>query len=566
LANLVDKKELEKQGIKLDNLEKIIPIPLIKEFCFPQNSNVFIKKYLKSEQFEKLKGVKTKFGGTISHMIDAGLKVDNKETVGIYATDGDAYNKFSSIFKLAIKNLQEFDEKTALLDIPDNRGIFKISENHNLRNKLFSIRMKYARNLKLYPYNPFAKNHTTKKIKEVLLQNIKLIKENENGTFYEMDNDKIKKLENKFFDFEENFFVSYGSSRENSGIYLSQDEKVAYLINYNDHLQIVILDTNCDFKGAHKRLKNINEELNKLLEFDYCEDYGYLTTCPSNVGMGLKITTIINIPNVARQGNFLICCKNWSLRFKKILDSQVSFDHEIISKHKHGVSEISFVNSYMTKICSLINFELNLLNNSNYVEQELDLGKMKKNMKDLYSKYFDKYKFVVTPNMKSFNSLFTLDPSKLLYSFLIPDKESYVIYKDFIFDYMTAFTGFNMLDISAPLNRKRLIEIYTQKISTEILDKYEESVKNLNSKNLKRTTLIFRRNTKKQNFTNILSRDDLSTMYKRFLKLSEEIKEKFGGKIFEESNINELFSTDFKFVLEEFIQIFKVDGKRHSIL
>ena len=98
MANLVDKKELEKQGIKLDNLEKIIPIPLIKEFCFPQNSNVFIKKYLKSEQFEKLKGVKTKFGGTISHMIDAGLKVDNKETVGIYATDGDAYNKFSSIF------------------------------------------------------------------------------------------------------------------------------------------------------------------------------------------------------------------------------------------------------------------------------------------------------------------------------------------------------------------------------------------------------------------------------------------------------------------------------------
>jgi hypothetical protein len=32
--------------------------------------------------------VKTSLGGHISHIIDAGLKAEAKETIGIYATDG----------------------------------------------------------------------------------------------------------------------------------------------------------------------------------------------------------------------------------------------------------------------------------------------------------------------------------------------------------------------------------------------------------------------------------------------------------------------------------------------
>jgi protein-arginine kinase len=561
LASLVDEADLKKENIKIENLEKIEPIPIVKDFFLPEDSTVFLKKFIDSKVFDQLKRVKTSLGGHISHIIQAGLKVDNKETVGIYATDGEAYTKFVPLFQPAIKFLQNYDKYYSLFDIPDHRGIFDLPMDVVNKGSMQCVRFKYARNLKGFPYLPYAKMKTKALINEKLMKAIKSNKENENGKYVEMELisksssenfPEIYEIKNKFFDAEENLFTSLGASKEYSGIFVSEDQKVAYLLNFNDHLQIVVLDDTCNFKQTYNRIRKIHDDLTQELEFDYHSEYGYLTSCPSNIGMGFKISTMLSIPNVVNHGNFMICCKRWSLRLKKNTLFEKG-SNEIISKHKVGVSEIAFINSYIVKICSLINFELNLVENPSYVEKQLEATKLKENIKSLYQNYWDKYKFITTPNMKSFNSLFKLDSNKNTYNLFVPDKESYIIYKDFLFDYITAFSNVNMVETTAKDKQESLQELYNRKLTDDEIKEFDDKEK----QNLRKTTMIIRRNIKRDNFTASLTVERLKGLYARFLVLANDIKTAYGGAVIEESEIDTLYSTDFKFILEEYNQMFK---------
>ena len=506
----------------------------------------------------------TSLGGHISHIIETGLKADNKETVGIYATDGEAYTVFNQLFKPAIEFLHHYNPQTALFDLPDHRGIFKLPKNQKLLEKLLGIRFRYSRNLKGFPYLPHAKLNTKREINDKLLTGIKKVEAT--GFYYDLeqffnkDDKEFDKLFNKFFDYEENLFTSLEMSKQYSGMYVSEDKKVGYLINFNDHLQIVVVNEESDFENSYKRLKNIHSVLEKELKFDFDEkdNYGYLTSCPSNIGMGLKLTSYLNIPNAIGQGNFLVLCKNWSLRFKKMLhQGEHKSETEIISKHKLGISEMSFINSYIVKICSLINLELNLLENSNYQEKSLDVNKMKDNLGSIYQHFFEKYKFLATPNLKSFNSIFKFDNTKNLYSVFIPDKESYIVFKDFIYDYIAGFANINMVDLTNTENRKKLKEKYTERVTKEQLQRFDE----INNNYLKKITIIIRRNIKKHNFLNVLSQDKIKKMYQRFLTLSKDLKEQYGGTVIEANDISNLFNTQFKFIFEEFSQILKGQSK-----
>jgi protein arginine kinase len=206
--------------------------------------------------------------------------------------------------------LHEYDRNYSLFELSETKDVFSIGKIPSIKDKIFSIRFKYARNIKGFPYLPYAKEHTKLEIKQKLLKAILRLDENKEGKFYNFPqndsdqayNKKFLEIENKFFDKEENFFSTLNLSNENAGVFLSADENVAYLINFNDHLQIVIQDQSCNFKECYHIIKKIHHHLSTEINFDYNAEYGYLTSCPSNLGMGLRISAILSIPKTAEQG------------------------------------------------------------------------------------------------------------------------------------------------------------------------------------------------------------------------------------------------------------------------
>jgi hypothetical protein len=216
LSENITDKDLEANGIKLDR--KLLPSvntkPLIKDFYFNDNSTLIIKRFLNPNLFDKLKNVKTKLGGTLSHLIEIANKIEGKETVGIFNTDGDCYSKMGLLINPALEFLHQYDQEKSLLNANYDLNLFKngfsMSE---ISEYFFGFKLRINRNLSDHPYNPHCSKEARNAMKIKILKELEIIYPK--GKFYELfdndqseNNEKFNYLREIFFDKELNLLSS----------------------------------------------------------------------------------------------------------------------------------------------------------------------------------------------------------------------------------------------------------------------------------------------------------------------------------------------------------------------
>lgn len=79
---------------------------------------------------------------------------------------------------------------------------------------------------------------------------------------------------------------------------VAADERVAIMVNEEDHLRIQALSPGLDPEGSYQLASAFEVELGKYLEFDYDADFGYLTACPTNAGTGMRASVLIHLPGL----------------------------------------------------------------------------------------------------------------------------------------------------------------------------------------------------------------------------------------------------------------------------
>lgn len=322
------------------------------------------------------------------------------------------------------------------------------------------------------------------------------------------------------------------------------DENLMFLINFNDHLQIIKTFKN---KNAFTEISNVfhlSNELNNELQFDTddMDKNFYTNTCPSNSGFGFKISAILDIPLCLNNGNTNILCNRWSLRLKKL---ETGF-HELLSKQKIGVELYSFLNSFIVKVCSFIKLEDKLSENSSYVIKKLDMNSVtQSSLKNTYSYFFEQYKFVcsLSKDGKSylFNEQFISNSqenkeyvnSKIgnYYSDLfLTDYNSIHVFIEFIKDYITNVTGINMVDYYSKVKNDTSKEEYSKLLEIDkILKAFNDEHKKFSLGNV----ITFYRNIKHLDFFNLnneylLSENEIAKLtdsIKKDVKLDLEISE-----------------------------------------
>ncbi len=471
LSHFISDEDLEKAGIKLQKSKEKKFNPIMKDFYFPENSSLIIKRFLTPNIFDKIKGIKTKLGGHVSHIIDTALKLDNKETVGLIATDGECYSKMSQLFKPAVSFLHAFDSNKSLFNYYNT---LSIENSHIHSSKFLQLRIKLGRNLANLPYLPYAHDKT----RQLICDNIKaaLFKLYPKGEFIDINNLEFETIKEIYFDKELNF-IAAGLVKDHCGIFIPHTEQInyknesisalAFLINFNDHLQILKLNTSFDLSQLYTDIYHVNDSLDKELNFDKSEEYGYLTTCPSNVGVGLKISAFLKIPKLINDGNSALLLNKWSLRVKKNMSVESSNEYEVLSKSKQETDIIAFLNSFIIKIVSLVHFEQSLEEEQNFSMKKI--SDLPSNIKSLYESYYDTYKFVSSENesqMFYFNQLFKSGISSIVGSNLVPtDYKSVHVFRDFINDFVTTETGVYVLKLLESKNFESYESKYNEKTS-----------------------------------------------------------------------------------------------------
>lgn len=90
--------------------------------------------------------------------------------------------------------------------------------------------------------------------------------------------------------------------RGNNVLALSGDNSISVMVNEEDHLRIQVIVPGFDLEKAYETVNQCDDFLNESFEYAFDERLGYLTTCMTNLGTGLRASVMMHLPALEAAG------------------------------------------------------------------------------------------------------------------------------------------------------------------------------------------------------------------------------------------------------------------------
>ncbi len=87
-----------------------------------------------------------------------------------------------------------------------------------------------------------------------------------------------------------------GDGARPRGIVIGAREQLSLMINEEDHLRLQALSSGFQLGEAWGRADQADDELEQALDYAFSTEIGYLTSCPTNTGTGLRASVLIHLP------------------------------------------------------------------------------------------------------------------------------------------------------------------------------------------------------------------------------------------------------------------------------
>lgn len=161
---------------------------------------------------------------------------------------------------------------------------------------VISSRIRLARNLQFMPFPILASDEnsfeTLNRVK-VLLDSEDL---NEISKFELLLLDEMSDLSKKVLVEKHLISPALANESRNGAVILSENESISIMVNEEDHLRIQILHPGFQIKEAWDLCNQIDDIFEDQLDYAYDEQRGYLTSCPTNVGTGIRASVMMHLP------------------------------------------------------------------------------------------------------------------------------------------------------------------------------------------------------------------------------------------------------------------------------
>ena len=86
--------------------------------------------------------------------------------------------------------------------------------------------------------------------------------------------------------------------RPESAICMNPERTRSVLVNEEDHLRIQALRPGLALQKAWEDVNALDDALEQQLEYAFSSSLGYLTSCPSNVGTGMRASVLMHLPGL----------------------------------------------------------------------------------------------------------------------------------------------------------------------------------------------------------------------------------------------------------------------------
>ena len=164
------------------------------------------------------------------------------------------------------------------------------------------------------------------------------------------------------------FLQSAGANRdwpESRGIFHNTSKTFLVWVNEEDQLRIISMEKGGDAKGIFERLSrgiSAIESRIKAAGYEYAHNdhLGYIHSCPTNCGTGMRASVHVKLPNVGKHPDFKLWCEKLRLQPRGIHGEHSESDggiYDISNKERLGKSEVQLVQTMIDGVQTLIKAE-----------------------------------------------------------------------------------------------------------------------------------------------------------------------------------------------------------------
>jgi protein arginine kinase len=163
---------------------------------------------------------------------------------------------------------------------------------------VLSSRIRLARNFDAYKF-PTLFSHEEAKL---IIENMEeILKQSPIQKFGQMELLKIEELQplQKRVLVEKHLISPHLAEDSPYGaVILTENEEVSIMINEEDHIRIQCLYPGLQLSEALDAANEIDDWLESNIQYAFDEKHGYLTSCPTNVGTGLRASVMMHLPGL----------------------------------------------------------------------------------------------------------------------------------------------------------------------------------------------------------------------------------------------------------------------------
>lgn len=161
---------------------------------------------------------------------------------------------------------------------------------------VISSRIRLARNLARFPFPGRADEATRAEIESCLRSSIRELPLPAPLTYFNVT--EMDPLDRQFLVERQLISREHSESQGSRGVGISREENFSLMINEEDHLRIQVLHSGFDLDTCWQEIDRIDDAIEEKVTYAFSERLGYLTSCPTNVGTGIRVSVMLHLPGL----------------------------------------------------------------------------------------------------------------------------------------------------------------------------------------------------------------------------------------------------------------------------
>merc|ERR1712158_39241 len=302
------------------------------DFPFIASQHSLVAKHVTKDKWDQLKNITTKTSGfTLAKAIACAVQFNNQHC-GIYAGDWDSYKDFAPVFDPLI---QEYHGISPSARHTSDMDVSKIKGNVNSDVPVHSCRIRVGRSIDGFGLSPGITRDQRTGVEKLMINAVKNFPSDLAGNYYPLT----------------------GMDRdwpEGRGIFHNTEKTFLIWINEEDQLRIISMQKGGDVREVFSRLakgiKAVQDSVKAESGKDFCldEKYGYIHSCPTNLGTGMRASVHVDLPGWTKHSvdKLKARCEELHLQPRGTRGEsggQTGHTYDISNKHRLGYSEVELV-------------------------------------------------------------------------------------------------------------------------------------------------------------------------------------------------------------------------------